>query len=120
MARDKHRKSKPKKVDHSQRMNRLKAKALAKVANQAWAGRQRYKSVALLTEAVRRDPKNPELLISLASAYGKQRFYDKAEDLLGARFAISARQGQHLSTRWRSVRSYRSSSTSRRVLPSFT
>ena len=78
----KHRKSKPKKTDHSQRMSRLKAKALAKVADQAWAGRQRYKTIALLSEAVRRDPKNPDLLISLASAYGKQRFYDQAEQLL--------------------------------------
>ena len=82
MARDKHRKSKPKKTDHSQRMNRLKAKALAQVADQAWASHQRYKTVALLSEAVSRDPKNPELLISLAAAHGKQRFYAEAEELL--------------------------------------
>jgi tetratricopeptide (TPR) repeat protein len=82
MARKNPRKSKPNKVDHSQRMNRLKAKALAQVAGKAWAGHQRYKSITLLAEAVRRDPKNPDLLLSLAVANGQQRSYDKAEQLL--------------------------------------
>jgi len=82
MARKNPRKSKPNKVDHSQRMNRLKAKALAQVAGKAWAGHQRYKSITLLEEAVRRDPKNPDILLSLAVANGQQRFYDKAEQLL--------------------------------------
>jgi hypothetical protein len=79
MARKDRRKPKPKKTDHSQRMNRLKAKALAQVADQAWGRNQRYKSVALLTEALRRDPKNPDILITLAAAHGQQRFYDKAD-----------------------------------------
>jgi tetratricopeptide (TPR) repeat protein len=73
---------KAKKDDHSQRMSRLKAKALAQVADRAWQGNERYKTIALLTEAVRRDPKNPDLLLSLAAAHGQQRFYDKAEELL--------------------------------------
>src|SRR5258708_25144585 len=82
MARSDRRKSKPKKTDHSQRMNRLKAKALTKVAGQAWGYDQRYRSIALLTEALRRDPANPDVLISLATAFGKQRNYEKAEELL--------------------------------------
>ena len=82
MARDKHHKSKPKKSDHSQRMNRLKAKALTKVAGQAWGYDQRHRSIVLLTEALRRDPSNPDILLGLATALGKQRFYDKAEELL--------------------------------------
>jgi Tfp pilus assembly protein PilF len=76
------RKSKPKKLDHSQRMSRLKAKALTKVANQAWGYNQRYKTITLLNEALRRDPTNPDILISLATACGKQRHYEKAEELL--------------------------------------
>src|ERR1700704_157217 len=82
MARSDRRKSKPKKTDHSQRMNRLKAKALTKVAGQAWGYDQRYRSIVLLTEALRRDPANPDVLISLATAFGKQRNYEKAEELL--------------------------------------
>jgi tetratricopeptide (TPR) repeat protein len=82
MARSDRRKSKPKKTDHSQRMNRLKAKALTKVAGHAWGHDQRYRSIVLLTEALRRDPANPDVLISLATAFGKQRHYDKAEELL--------------------------------------
>jgi tetratricopeptide (TPR) repeat protein len=82
MARKDRRKSKPKKTDHSQRMSRLKAKALAQVAHRAWQFDQRYRSVALLTEALRRDPKNHELLLSLATAHGRRRKYEDAEKLL--------------------------------------
>jgi tetratricopeptide (TPR) repeat protein len=82
MARPNRRKSNSKKSDYSQRMNRLKAKALSKVADHAWGFDQRHRSIALLTEAVRRDPTNPELLLSLATAVGKQRDYAKAEELL--------------------------------------
>lgn len=82
MSRSDRRKKKPKKTDHSQRMNWLKAKALTKVAGQAWGLDQRHRSIALLTEAVRRDPTNPEILLSLATAVGKQRDYEKAEELL--------------------------------------
>src|SRR5215467_2878560 len=81
MARPDRRKAKPKKTDHSQRMNRLKAKALSKVAGQAWSFDQRHRSIVLLTEAVRRDPTNVEILLSLATALGKQREYEKAEEL---------------------------------------
>ena len=63
-------------------MNRLKAKALTKVASQAWAYDQRHRSIVLLTEALRRDPSNTEILINLATAFGKQRQYEKAEELL--------------------------------------
>ncbi len=76
------RKSKPKKVDYSQRMNRLKAKALTKVASQAWGYDQRHRSIVLLTEALRRDPNNPDIILRLATASGRHRHYDKAESLL--------------------------------------
>jgi tetratricopeptide (TPR) repeat protein len=87
------RKSKPKKLDHSQRMSRLKAKALTKVANQAWNFNQRYKTITLLNEALRRDPSNPDILLSLATACGKQRHYDKAaEELLARLLALAPRK----------------------------
>jgi tetratricopeptide (TPR) repeat protein len=92
MAREKHNKSKPKKGDHSQRMNRLKAKALTKVAAQVWGFDQRHKSIVLLTEAVRRDPSNPEILLNLATALGKQRHYEKAEELLGRVLELAPRK----------------------------
>ena len=74
--------AKAKSLDHSQRMNHLKAKALSKVAEQTWALNQRYKTIALLTEALRRDPGNRNILLNLAAAYGRQRHYKKAEELL--------------------------------------
>jgi tetratricopeptide (TPR) repeat protein len=86
------RKSKPKKLDHSQRMSRLKAKALTKVANQAWNFNQRYKTITLLNEALRRDPSNPDILLSLATACGKQRHYDKAEELLARLLTLAPRK----------------------------
>jgi tetratricopeptide (TPR) repeat protein len=92
MAHDKRRKSKPKKTDHSQRMSRLKAKALAKVASDVWAFDQRHRSIVLLTEAVRRDPKNPDNLISLAVACGQQRDYEKAEELLARVLELAPRK----------------------------
>jgi tetratricopeptide (TPR) repeat protein len=75
-------KEKQKALDHSQRMNHLKAKALAKVAEQSWALNERYKTITLLTEALRREPGNRSILIKLAAAYGRQRHYTKAEELL--------------------------------------
>jgi tetratricopeptide (TPR) repeat protein len=92
MSRKDRRKTKPKKTDHSQRMNLLKAQALTQVANQAWAGNQRYKSIALLTEAHRRDPNNPETILNLATACGKQRLYDKAESLLARLLELAPRK----------------------------
>jgi tetratricopeptide (TPR) repeat protein len=86
------RKAKPKKLDHSQRMSRLKAKALTKVANQAWGYNQRYKTITLLNEALRRDPTNPDILISLATACGKQRHYEKAEELLARLLQLAPRK----------------------------
>ena len=86
------RKSKPKKLDHSQRMSQLKAKALTKVADQAWAFNQRYKTITLLNEALRRDPTNPDILINLATACGKQRHYDKAEELLARLLQLAPRK----------------------------
>jgi tetratricopeptide (TPR) repeat protein len=82
MARSDRRKPKRKTLHHSQRMNHLKAKALTKVAQQAWAFNQRYKTIALLSEALRREPANRNILIKLATAYGRQRHYEKAEVLL--------------------------------------
>jgi tetratricopeptide (TPR) repeat protein len=92
MARQNRRKSKQKKTDHSQRMSQLKAKALAKVANQAWVVNQRYKTITLLNEAVRRDPTNPDILISLATACGQQRYYEKAEELLNRALELAPRK----------------------------
>jgi tetratricopeptide (TPR) repeat protein len=92
MSRHDRRKAKTKKVDYSQRMNRLKAKALTQVAKQAWSQEQRYKSIPLLTEALRRDPTNPEIIICLATACGKQRHYEKAEELLGRLLALMPRK----------------------------
>src|SRR5262249_31488471 len=78
-----HRKSKPKKkMDHSQRMSRLKAKALNEVAQRAWDGHLRYKTIPLLLDALRRDPANIEILLNLATACGSQRYYAKAEQYL--------------------------------------
>jgi tetratricopeptide (TPR) repeat protein len=82
MSRRERRKSKGKKPDASERMNRLKARALTQVAGQAWAFNQRHKTIALLTEALRRDPENTGLHLKLASAHGRQRDYEKAELLL--------------------------------------
>ena len=59
-------------------MNQLKAKALNKVAQQAWGFNQRYKTISLLTEALRRDPTNPEIILNLATACGKQRHYEQS------------------------------------------
>jgi tetratricopeptide (TPR) repeat protein len=92
VARPNRRKSKPKKVDHSQRMSQLKAKALAKVANQAWAYNLRYKTISLLQEALRRDPTNPDIILSLAAACGKQRHYEKAEELLSRLLELAPRK----------------------------
>jgi len=79
MSRRDRRKSKPKKTDYSQRVSLLKAKALTEVAQGAWNAGLRYKTVPLLVDALRRNPKNPEILLKLATACGKQRFYGKAE-----------------------------------------
>jgi Flp pilus assembly protein TadD len=90
------RKPKSKKVDHSQRMSRLKAKALTKVAERAWAMDQRYKTVALLTEALRREPNNFEVLIGLATAHGKRREYDQAEKHLNRVVELAPRKASIL------------------------
>jgi tetratricopeptide (TPR) repeat protein len=92
MSRRDPRKSKPHKPDHSQRMSRLKAKALTQVANHAWAYNQRYKTITLLNEALRRDPTNVDILASLATACGKQRHYDRAEELLARLLALARRK----------------------------
>jgi tetratricopeptide (TPR) repeat protein len=92
MARPNRRKSKPKKVDHSQRMSQLKAKALAKVASQAWGYNLRYKTITLLQEALRRDPNNPDIILRLAMACGKQRHYEKAEELLTRLLELAPRK----------------------------
>jgi tetratricopeptide (TPR) repeat protein len=92
MSRHERRKSKGKKSDASQRMNRLKAKALTQVAGQAWAVNQRHKTIALLTEALRREPTNTGVLLKLASAYGRQRYYEKAEELLARLLHLAPRK----------------------------
>jgi tetratricopeptide (TPR) repeat protein len=63
-------------------MNQLKAKALSQVAGQAWAYNQRHKTIALLTEALRREPTNVATMAKLAHAHGRQRNYDQAEQLV--------------------------------------
>ena len=90
MSRKKRRKPKGK-PDRTQRANHLKALALTKVAKQAWAANQRYKAVALLTEAVQREPDNPEILVELATACGKQRDYERAEKLLARLMELAPR-----------------------------
>lgn len=92
MARHDPRKSNHKKSDHSQRMNHLKAAALTKVAKQASAYSQPYKAIALLTEALRREPKNPEILIELATIFGRQRHYKQAEELLSRVVELAPRK----------------------------
>jgi len=92
MARHERRKAKPKKPGASERMNRLKAKALTQVAGQAWAVNQRHKTIALLTEALRREPTNTTTLLQLAWAYGRQRHYDKAEELLARLLELAPRK----------------------------
>jgi tetratricopeptide (TPR) repeat protein len=85
------RKRKSKKSDHSQRMSRLKAKALAHVAERAAAGNERYKTVALLTEALRRDPDNHTIMLNLAVAHGRRRDYEHAEKLLARVLELAPR-----------------------------
>ncbi len=84
---------KPKeKLGRSQRTNHLKAMALKKVAQQAWNLNQPYKTIALLTEAVRREPTNHEILFNLAVAHGRQRNYEKAEQYLARVMELAPRK----------------------------
>jgi tetratricopeptide (TPR) repeat protein len=83
---------KRKSLDHSQRMNHLKAKALSQVALEAWSFNQPYKTIALLNEAVRREPTNVTNLLNLATAYGRQRHYEKAEELLARLLELAPRK----------------------------
>jgi tetratricopeptide (TPR) repeat protein len=92
MARRDRQKSKAKKTHHSQRMNHLKAIALNKVAQQAWGFNERYKTITLLNEALRRDPTNPEIILNLANACGRQRHYEKAEELLARLVELAPRK----------------------------
>jgi len=92
MSRHDRRKPKRKTPAASQRMNQLKAKALTKVAGQAWALNQRHQTIALLTEALRREPTNTSTLLNLATAYGRQRHYDKAEELLRRLLELAPRK----------------------------
>jgi tetratricopeptide (TPR) repeat protein len=73
-------------------MNRLKAKALTQVASRAWGFNLRYKTIPLLTEALRRDPKNTDILLKLATACGRQRFYDQAEQYLARALELAPRK----------------------------
>ena len=95
MSRQDRRKSKrkaDKAPDHSQRMNHLKVKALTQVAQRAWAANERHKTIALLSDAVRREPTNLAVLLQLAHAYGRQRDYDKAEELLARVLELAPRK----------------------------
>jgi tetratricopeptide (TPR) repeat protein len=92
MSRRDPKKSKRKAAGASERMNQLKAKALAQVAGQAWSINQRHKTIALLTEALRREPTNTAILLQLATACGRQRYYQKAEDLLGRLLELAPRK----------------------------
>ncbi len=92
MARRERNKSKPKKTDHSQRMSQLKAKALTQVAQQAWNYNLRYKTIPLLLNALRRDPTNTDILLKLATACGKQRYYKRAEKYLARVLELAPRK----------------------------
>lgn len=92
MARRERSNSKSKKIDHSQRMSQLKAKALAQAAQSAWNNNLGYKTIPLLQEALRRDPTNPEILLKLAAACGKQRFYERAEHYLAQVLELAPRK----------------------------
>ena len=72
-------------------MSRLKAKALAQVAERAAASNERYKTVALLTEALRRDPDNYTIMLNLATAHGRRRNYEQAEKLLARVLELAPR-----------------------------
>src|SRR5687768_16623428 len=92
MSRHERRKPKGKKSGASQRMNRLKAKALTQVAGQAWSFNQRHTTIALLAEAHRREPTNTDTILKLASAYGRQRFYESTEELLARLLHLAPRK----------------------------
>jgi len=77
-------------------MNQLKARALATVAQKSWGRNNRHKSVALLTKALARDPKNISLLADLATAHGKRRNYDEAEQLLARARKLCSRKAASL------------------------
>jgi tetratricopeptide (TPR) repeat protein len=94
MSRDERRKPKRKTPGASERMNQLKAKALTQVAGQAWAFNQRHTTIALLTEALRREPANTDILLKLASAYGRQRSYEDAEELLARLLRLAPRKAR--------------------------
>ncbi|RIK88943.1 MAG: hypothetical protein DCC67_00210 [Planctomycetota bacterium] len=94
MAPKKHRRSESKAPAASERMNRLKAKALAQVAGQAWGANQRHTTIVLLAEALRREPTNTETMVQLAAAYGRQRFYDKAEAILSRLLELAPRKAR--------------------------
>jgi tetratricopeptide (TPR) repeat protein len=99
MSRQDRRKSKQKSqqgTDRSQRMNHLKVKALTQVAQRAWAANERHKTIALLTDAARREPTNIEVLLQLAQAHGRQRDYQQAEELLARVLHLAPRKaGAH-------------------------
>jgi tetratricopeptide (TPR) repeat protein len=46
----------------------------------------------MLNEALRRDPSNPEIIVNLAMACGKQRHYEKAEELLARLLELAPRK----------------------------
>lgn len=92
MSRRQRRKSQRTTPAASERMNQLKAKALTQAAGQAWAFNQRHQTIALLTEALRREPTNVTTLLNLATAYGRQRQYDQAEELLTRLLILAPRK----------------------------
>ncbi len=94
--RDRQKSNRRSKTDYSQRMNHSKAQALTAVASQAWAQNLPYKTIALLNEALRRDPTNPDILIKLATACGKQRHYEKAEEILARLLELAPRKASIL------------------------
>jgi tetratricopeptide (TPR) repeat protein len=80
----------------SQRISRLKAKVLTEAAEQAWSSEQRLRTVALLTEALRRDPNNHDVLINLATAHGRRREYEQAEKHLNRLVELAPRKASVL------------------------
>src|SRR5712671_5346390 len=69
---------------------------LYRESEEAW-GRQDYqKSISLVEQATRKDPRNPSLLLDLARAYGRRYDFPAAERCLEKAVEISKDRAQTL------------------------
>lgn len=92
MSRRDRKKDRRKPATSADRAKKLKVQALTQFADRAWSTNQRHTTIAMLTEALRREPTNVSLILKLATAYGRQRYYQKAEDLLGRLLELAPRK----------------------------